>query len=493
MKRKTILTILIFIPFITFSQDFTRKVFDYKNLEKDYPKCTDNILIELDKSVNLLKENNSVKAVEIAKKVFDENKNCPEVYQNYGYCLFRNGQLIEGINIMENGIEKFGSVPDLIKRKSEMSLELFEIGVGQKNIDGNSVYLSEDKRLKYDEKQFKDENLKSALFDLEYLTTKYENRNEELYIVAKIKQMNLDFEKSNEIFEKLSKIEEYRENSIFNIADNYIKTKKYDDAEKQLLNLIEKNPKEGQLYTKLASLYEIKEDKLKQNEFKQKSIYFDNVPYFSDLEYNDKNYNLILFFGSEKNKYKEKINKLNLIQKTENENYVIDICLTILKLHANHGNGLENDATKILTQIGKNSLEKTHKLIKTNISTCTITNLTEIMSTIKDESSWEILVEYLSMIPNMPSTLIPPNVPEEIIRFNEVRGIKEVLKVIKTLLNKEKGNDNDPMSQLSGFGDYIFYSALEKVNNQKVFKIAKELEFSEKEMKELKENIKKQT
>lgn len=491
MKRKIIQIILIFTPFITFSQDFTRKVFDYKNLEKDYPKCADNILIELDKSVNLLKENNSEKAVEISKKIFEENKNCPEIYQNYGYCLFRNGQLIEGINIIDNGIEKFGSVPDLIKRKSEMSLELFEIGVGQKNIDGNTVYLSKDKRLKYDEKQFKDENLKSALIDLEYLTSKYENRNEELYIIAKIKQLNSDFEKSNEIFEKLSKIEEYRENSIFNIADNYIQTKKYDEAEKQLLNLIERNPKEGQLYNKLASLYEIKEDKLKQNEFKQKAIYFDNIPYFSDLEYNDKNYNLILFFGSEKNNYKEKIKKLNLIQKTENENYLIDICLVILKLHANHGNGLEDDATKILIQIGKNSLEKTHKLIKTNISTCTITNLAEIMSTIKDESSWEILVEYLSILPNMPSTLIPPNVPEQIIKFNEERGIKEVLKIIKILLRKEKSNDDNPMSQLSSFGDYIFYSALENINNQKVLKIAKELEFSENELKELREKIKK--
>ncbi|MES2575225.1 MAG: hypothetical protein V4572_09790 [Bacteroidota bacterium] len=492
MKRKTVLVILIFIPFITFSQTFTRKIFDYKNLEKDYPKCTDNILKELNNSVQFLEQNNSEKAVELAKKVFEENKGCPEIYQNYGYCLFRNGQLIEGVNIIENGIEIFGSVPDLIKKKSEMSLELFEIGIGQRNIDGNTIYLSQDKRLKYDEQQFKDENLKSALLDLEYLTTTYENRNEELYIVAKIKQMNSDFDKSNEIFEKLSKIDEYRENSIFNIADNYIKTKKYDEAEKHLLNLIEINPKEGQLYNKLASLYELKGDKIKQNEFNQKAFFYRNIPYFSDLEYNDKNYNLILFFGSEKNNYKDKINKLKLIQKTENENYVIDICLVILKLHANHGNELEDDATKILIQIGKNSLEKTHKLIKTNISTCTITYLSEIMSTIKDETSWEILTEYLSMLPNMPSTLIPPNIPEQIIKFNEERGTKEILKVVKPLLDQEqKSNVNNPMAELSSFNDYIYYSALENVNNKTVFKIAKELEFSEKEMKKLKEKIKK--
>jgi hypothetical protein len=156
-------------------------------------------------------------------------------------------------------------------------------------------------------------------------------------------------------------------------------------------------------------------------------------------------------------------------------------------MHANHGNGIEDEATEILEKIGKPSLEKTHQLLQTNISTCTMSNLAQIMSVIKDESSWELLVNFLGYMTTMPSTLIPPNIPEKIVQFDEEKGTKEVLKVIKELLSEEDKNNSNPMFS---FGNFIFYSPLKKMNNQKVINYAKEVGFTEKELKKLKKKIK---
>ncbi|WP_169630223.1 tetratricopeptide repeat protein [Flavobacterium humi] len=396
---------------------------------------------------------------------------------------------MDGLNIIESGIDMFGSVPELIKGRYQLSLELYQNGIGKKNIDGNSIYLSQNEKLKFDDTQFKEENLKSALADLEYLTHKFPDSNEELFIIAKIHQLKGAFEKSNQAFEKLSALDEFNDEATFNIATNYVQLKKYDEAEKYLMKLLSKYPKEPQILNKLSELYELSGNKIKQDEFNKKAIFNNHVPYFSNIEYNDKNFEVVTFFSSEQNDAKAKLSKLDKIQKSESEDYTIDICLTILKIHTNHGNGVEEKATEILAKIGKPALEKTHKLFNTDVSTCTITNLSEIMSKVKDESSWQILVEYLPKIAHMPMTMMPPNVPEEIIRFNEEKGAKEVLKVVKKLLNKENTDSEDPMAQLAGFSDYIYYSPLKKISKQKLKKYTAELNFTEEEIKKLNEKL----
>lgn len=123
----------------------------------------------------------------------------------------------------------------------------------------------------------------------------------------------------------------------------------------------------------------------------------------------------------------------------------------ILKLHENHGNGLEEKATEILKEIGKPSIEKVHLLFQSDvstISTCTITALSEIMASVKDEKSWELFKAYLPTLSQITKMkLLPPWVPEKMIQFDEDRGIKEILMVIKELLNKN--------SESHSFGEYI--------------------------------------
>lgn len=471
---------LIFITFLAFSQKLERNVFQYDQLKKDtYLKCDENINKELESSYLKIQENNSADALKIAKQLYDKNNDCFEIFDAYGYALFRSGEWFEGIAIIEKGINKFGSVPELIKRKSDMSLEMAELGTGQKNIDGNSVYKANS--LSYDEEQFKEENLKSALIDLEYLVATYK-RNEEIFYVAKIHQILKNYEKSSEIFKQLLNDEEYKNASIFNIADNYLAQNKLSEAESELKKLLADNPKESQILNKLADLYEQKNDNEKSHEFKDMALFYDNVPEFSNLEYSKENYDLLMFFGTEDNNSNKKIKKLNDILKQNNQDYTIDVSLMILKLHANHGNGLEDKATEILAQIGKPSIEKVNKLFQTNVSTCTISNLAEVMAIVKEESSWELMKQYLSHIANMPTTLIPPDIPEKMILFNEDRGVSEILTVIKPLLSQ--GDDS------SAFGQYVYYYPLKKINNKKIKNLATQLSYSDKEFKLLENKIK---
>lgn len=486
MKLKLFLILLI-LPLLTFSQKLQRKVFDYEKLKSEnFTECNEIITKELETALLSIQENNSTNAVTLSKKIYDSKNDCFQIFDTYGYSLFRSGEWFEGIEVIEKGIEKFGSVPELIKRRSEMSLEMAELGTGQKNIDGNSVFKANS--IPYDEEQFKEENLKSALADLTYLIKTY-NRNEEIFYAAKIQQLLKDYNKSTETFKILLSDSQYKDIALFNIADNYISLKDFNQAETELNKLVAENPKEGILYDKLAEIYELKKDKAKAKEFSNKSIYYKNTPSFSSLEYSKENFDLLKFFGTEENKSDKKLKKLNEIVNQNNQEYTIDVCLMILKLHTNHGNGVEEKASEILSKIGKPAIEKVNKLFQSDVSTCTITNLADIMAQVKDESSWQVMKDYLPYIATMPMTLIPPSVPEKMILFDEDKGITEVLAVVKPLLNQDENSDN-PLSEIGGFGKYVYYSPLAKVNKKKLRKIATELHYSDKEFKELEEKIK---
>lgn len=477
--RLKISFVFILCSFLAFSQKYERVIFQYDQLEKDtHYKCNENVIMALQNSYIKLKENNSADAVTIAKQLYENNAECFEVFDAYGYALFRSGEWFEGIDILEKGIQKFGSVPELIKRRSSMSLEMSQLGTGQKNIDGNSVFKANS--ISYDEDQFIKENLKSALNDLEYLVENY-NRSEEIFYVGKIHQFLKDYDKSSEVFTKLLNDEEYKNAAVFNIADNHLTQNKLPEAEQELNKLLSANPKEGQILNKLADLYEQKDDKVKAREFKDKAFFYDNVPEFSNLEY-PKDFGLLTFFVNDDNKSEKKLKKLNEIVKQKNTDYTIDVCLIILKLHTNHGNGVEEKATEILAKIGKPSIEKVNKLFQTDVSTCTITNLAHVMAIVKEESSWELMKVYLPYIANMPMTLIPPSVPEKMILFNEENGIAEILTVVKPFLKQENSSQ--------AFGQFAFYYPLKKVSRKKLKNIATQLSYSNEEFELLENKIK---
>lgn len=469
------------------SQEFKRKSFDYEKLAKEYTSCNNDILIELDKAMTAVQEYNSAKAVKLSKATFEKNKNCPEIYETYGFSLFRSGEWLEGVDIVEKGIEKFGSVPSLIKLRSDMSLEMYELGTGQKNIDGNSVYKAKDKNLSYDEEQFKEANLRSAITDLIYLNNK-ENNPEDTYTIAMIYHELGEYEASNKVFESLVNDEKFGAPATFRIAGNLISQKKYNEAESMLLKMLETYKQVPDIYERIAEIYELKGEKAKQEDYKKKATFYRYVPEFTDFGYSSKNYDLLMFFGGDSDA-KTKLKKLEEIQKDGDINFTTDVCIIILNIHANHGNGVEEKATEILTKNGLQALDKVHKLFLSDVSTCTITNLAEIMANLKDERSWEMLIDYLPRITSMPGTLIPPNVPEKVILFDEERGTREVLRVVKTILNNDEKESEDIMASL-GLNTYVFYAPLKKIKKDKVLKMARELNYTDSDIAKLKEELK---
>jgi hypothetical protein len=490
MKFKNLLLILISVPTIFFGQQLSRKVLDYEKLKIVEVYCDSSTIIDLERAMVAINEYQSERGVEISKSIFDKNQFCPQIFEVYAYSLFRNGKWFEGIDILEKGIELFGAAPELIKRRSEMSIEMGQMGIGEKVVDGNSIYVSGKNALAYDEKQFKEENYKSALLDLIYLKDNY-GRPDETYLIGMVNQILGNYEKSSEAFETLLADEEYMTISAYNIADNFMSLKQFDKAEKEFLNLSILYPDEPEIHNKLAELYTFKNDSVKVKDYKNKSYYFSNIPSFSELEYNNENFELLNFFSNGSVSYKNKSEKLKSIYKTKNQSYTIDVCLMILKLHANHGNGLEDDASNMLSQIGLPSIEKTHKLFRSNISTCTITYLADVMAHVKDSASWELLVAFLPTIANMPMTLIAPSVPEKLLLFNERTGLVEILKVIKPLLSENPDNSADPMSQLGSFNQFVYYYPLKKLKQKEVLSVAKVLNYTDSELEKLKEKIKK--
>lgn len=480
------LTFFAILPLLSMSQEFTRNTFDYESLESEnFPECDEKTILNLENSFVAISQNNSAAAVENAKNVYDVNKNCPQVFEVYGFSLFRNGKWFEGLEIIEEGIRKFGSVPELIKRKSKMSLEMAQLGVGRKNIDGSTVYKANS--LDYDEDQFILENFTSALADLNYLMINYQ-RSEEIFYVAKINQILERYEESNKVFEYLLDDEDYSFDATFNLADNYISQNKLTEAENELNKLFTIHPRMGIILEKLSELYEKMEDPVLAQEYEKKAVFYSNVPDFLEIEYSEANFELLVLFGTDESSGEDKRKKLEEIYDDGNNEFTIDICLIILKLHANHGNGLEEKASEILGKIGQPSIEKVNKLFQEDVATCTITNLAGVMATVKDEKSWELMKNYLPYIANMPMTMIPPNLPEKMVQFDQKRGVTEILLTVQPLLTKKKSEDG-PMAELSGFGQYVYYVPLKEIKQSKLIKTAKKLGYTDEEIELLKKKL----
>lgn len=474
------------------AQSFKRKKFDYSKMQNEnISNCDTDVLNELQSALIQIEQLQSEQAVLASEKIFQKTQQCPQIYEVYGWSLFRNGKWLEGLDIIEKGLDKFGSNPDLILRKGFMSLEMAELGVGQRNIDGNGVYLSKDRHLKYDEEQFKEENLASALSDFEYISTNYENRYQEIMITGYLYGKIKNYDKSNEYLQKLLEINEYKEDALMYIIDNYIASKNYTKAEKLLIDLLQKHPKLSVIHKKMYEVYQASGDKHKMEESQNKYKFFQIISNFSDIQYSKENLETLLFFA-ENNPIKEKENKLNDIVKNKAQSFVIDVCLSILKIHANHGNGIEEKATMELINFGNKSIPKAINMMENeNVSTCTITNIADILASVKDTSGWQPLINYLPRMANLPFTVIPPNVPAKIMKFDKDKGARILISFIKKLIQTEQNTQksDNPFDDLKGFGQNVFYEPLKELKKKEVIQIAKENNYSTEEIDILLKNI----
>lgn len=486
MKKIILVTYIILTGLGSFGQSFERTVFEYESMPQDSLQCSEVTNQKLNEVLVLLDRLKSEQAAETAKNIYEETDKCPAIYDIYSWALFRSGNWEKSMEIIDSAIIHFGSTPDLILRRAYMNIEMAELGIGVRNIDGNSVYLAEGKRLNYDDSIFSRQNYLAALNDFKYLSDTYENRSREIFLTGYIYQKLSKYNNSTVYLSKLSENEEYADDASLLIVDNYVGLENYNEAEKKLKRLEEKYPRSPKIQGKFSELYEISGDEEKLEIAELKSNFFSWVPEFCDLEYSKGNYETILFFLS-KNDAEKKIKKLEKLQDNEN---AADIYLTVLNAHANHGNGVEEKAKELLIEIGSPVVPKTISLLYNARSTCTVTKAASILAEIKDPRGWQPMVDYLPRMENMPFTMIPPEVPAQIIKFDKEKGLTVLLEWIKDQLDEQESNSDGPMGELGGiFSASSIYGPLSSYSKKEIRKAANDLEYSEDQIEKLLDKI----
>lgn len=258
--HKKLLFLLTILPIWSNAQEFKRKNFEYNPTKIDtISDCTATVNGKLDEAYNALEQNKSSDALSILQSLSPGSTDCPEYYEVKGFSIFRNGDWLKGIETIEKGIDLYGSQPELIKRKAEMSLEMGELGVNQKVIDGKVEYKSTP-NYNFDNEQFKTENYKSALVDLTYLAENF-NIDEDHFYIAKIHQILKNYEESNKILKRLVEHPTIGNDARFNLTDNLIQLNQLDEAEKEIKKLLEKFPEATILQDVLSNIEQKKNNK----------------------------------------------------------------------------------------------------------------------------------------------------------------------------------------------------------------------------------------
>ena len=467
------------------AQQYVRKQFDYiKMAEGNSAFCDSSVFVDFDRALDLLENNQSAKAVRFTEEKFRADSSCPAVSEIYAWSLFRNGRWMDGIDIIERAIAKFGSVPGLISKRAFMSLEMGEHGIANQTVDGNSLYFGEDKQLKFDDSLFRSENYKTALSDFEYLCTNYDERYQETLIAAYLYRQLQDFEKSSAYLKMLYEVEDYTVQALLMTAQNDQSLQRFEEAESILLALEKIYERSLQLQEALVAFYELSGDSAKAKEHREKNFFYQVTPSFSTFPFSPANFETLTFFATE-NTPEEKYKELDKIIRERDEVYSIEICLSILKMHANHDNRLEQQAADALVKFGKTAIPESVSLFKNDdLSTCTLTNLAYIFATVKDTAGWQPMVDYLPQLASLPFSLIPPQIPEMMMKFDAEKGARVLIEFAKQLIHAEtqNGKANDKLADLAGLGHSVIYSPLKNLKKKKVINIARELNYSGEEL-----------
>ncbi len=490
MKKIFFPIILCCLHFLITAQEFERQIFDYSQMqEKEIAPCSESVNSGVNQVFQEIGRLRSQHSVLLAEELFNENDKCPLSYEAYSWALFRNGKWMESVEIIEQGIRELGPIPELILRRGYISFEMAELGIGVRNVDGNSVYLPKAKRLDYPDSIFREQNYLAALNDFKYISDTYKERPKEIMITGYIYQMIKEYENSNNYFSKLLDNDNYRNDVAFLIVDNYIGQNQFSKAEKILLELEEEFPRNSDIQEKLTKLYKKSGDEEKFELYKYKSEFNYWVPEYCDLEYSKKNYETIYYFLGE-NKTSDKIQKLNGIRKEHGEK-ATDIFITILNAHANHGNGVEERTEELLVEMGNSVVPKMILLMENAQSTCTTTKAASVLAEIKDPRGWQPMVDYLPRMENIPFTLMPPEIPLQLIKFDKEKALVAILKWTKGQLGEEDTSSSDnPFQELGSiFSGTNIYLPLQVYKKKEIQKTAKSLGYTKEQLERLLVNI----
>ena len=482
----TLIAFLFLLAPGAFGEEFTRTRFEYETMpKKPYQGCDYAELRSIRLALRQVEQLESKQGVATSKGIFLSTKKCPEVFDAYAWSLFRSGEWLEGINMIDEGIRTFGSYPDLIRRRGHMGWEMGDLGTARRVVDGNTIPLPKEKALPFEEKRFREENYRIALQDFLFLVNTQPEPYEETFIVGYLYHRLGDYEKSNRFFEKLVGLDKYRLNAVIAMTNNYIVTKQYGLAEKTLLNLDAKYAKSAAVYRQLSHVYWESGATTKGREFQRRAAYFQWVPPFTDLTYSDQNYAMIAFLV-QNNPSVHKLRELEAITRGLDRDSAIDVCVTILAIHANAGNGLEEKAVQELVRFGKPSVPKVIQLLQMAGAPVSATaSAAEVLSVLKDERGWQPLVDSLPGMAVLPGTAVPPPIPEKILAFDRDRGIKVLLPVLRDMIRADQnGDDSVNPAEVAGRTKIYqaFYHPLKQVEKADLVKTAQQTGYTEKEI-----------
>ncbi|MCB9231039.1 MAG: hypothetical protein H6581_05230 [Bacteroidia bacterium] len=477
--------LLAFISQFAAAQDYHRLAFRYAEMEeKPQHSCSDPTLQQLDEAMNLVFQNKSKSSVLVAKKAFQAEIPCPYAFEVYAWCLFRSANWERGQAIIDSAIYLFGPNPDLVLRRAYMNLEMGEMGPGTRNIDGMALYLPPAKRIPAGEKEFTTENYRAALADFKYLADTYEERFQEIYAVAYLYQQLEEFENSNEYLEKLLPQEKFQDNAILLKVENLTGMKKFEEARSALEGLEKEYPRNSEIQKQFVALFQASGN-TKEADLRIKMMnFFSWVPPCTEIPFSEKNYAAIQYFTDE-NPPQKKISRLEKTVKKQGQE-ATDLLLTVLDLHANHGNGVEEKAESLLTKIGPTVVPKVIALLDQAKSTCTVTRLASILADIKDPRGWQPLVDYLPKMAGNPLNL-PPDVPSQLIKFDRKKALPVLLSWIREENQRENPDiSDDPLENLPDiFGFSSKYGPLKVYEKREIAEAANLLRFSLEETTEI--------
>lgn len=473
-----------------YGQSYHRPVFDYDSLpEAKDDSCQEGLIDDFEAIQYQIETNNSTAAVARCEALIVSNSQCPYVWERYAWALFRNGQRTEGIAVIDSLIPATGRDEILINRRAHMSIELAELGPSEKSVDGNGVYVPASKSDAEDEELFKSENYKAALADFTYLSSLGPDRHLETYAVGYITQQLGDYETSNHYLKQLIGKPQFHDLALYSLIDNHLAQGTYHDAEALLKELESTHPRNLRIYQKMEDLYELQGDSLQAQQCRQKAAFYTWAPEYTGLSYTDELYSTFSYFESEAPP-KSKLKRLKTINKMDEAEQVA-VYIVLLNMHANHGIGLEEKAEEQLTKIGSPAVPQLILLMYNAGSTCTVTRSASALAEIKDPEGWQPMVDYLPRIEHMPVTLIPPEIPEQLVKFDREKALPVILNWLKGDLGQEEAmNSDDPMDELKGMFAYLnAYIALKAYDKEEVEVAAKALDYSPEQLQTLLEKL----
>jgi tetratricopeptide (TPR) repeat protein len=469
------------------SVTFTYAQKQYKRAEFDYPKmkpklevpCSNELEEPLKEAMDLMQVNQNGAAIVMLEAARRAHGQCPKSEIIYAEALFWHGKWLESNAVIDDAIQKFGPELPLVHARAYFCLQMADYGIATRPEDGNMAYLPASKQLPYDDAQFKKANLKYAVPALKFVYDKADEEpgQEILYLLALTYQSLEDYDKSNEALRALKNVPEYQNKATGHLIANLMDQKQYPEAEQELLALQTRLPRNAEVLRMMQNLYEKSGEKDKAANCNDQAMYFQWMGKFTTLPYSKANLESLAYFKGDHTK-EEKLAALDAIALRPADE-AIDLYIGILNMHANHGNGIENDVTDRLGKMGEPAVVKLIGFLQNASSTCGMSNAGAALAQIKDERGWAALVDFLPYLEQIGSATMVPEIPRCLVQFDKDRALSVLLPMIKERLERPSvADDNNPMSSLSAiFIDAAFYGPLDVYDKEVLAAKAKSMGF----------------